>query len=89
MPELIKEPDGVVADFHVKLQSDSETPSGDPGRSLFGEVRKLQEEVASLRSNVAQLCVALKTLVQLQSVLNQGVQQLVKRDGVGSDCAVV
>jgi hypothetical protein len=81
--ELLKEPDGgVVADFHVKLQADTQPPAGDPGKSLV-------QEVALLRNQVQQLCAAVRGLVQLQSVLNQGVQQLLKRDGVGPDCGVI
>jgi hypothetical protein len=82
--ELLKEPDGsVVADFHVKLPSDVEQPTGAPGKSLI-------REVELLRQQVSQLCQAVRGLVQLQSVLNQGVQQLLKRDGViGVDCAVL
>jgi hypothetical protein len=78
MVEEVKEP----ATFHVKLPSDTEPPAGEPGKSLV-------QEVALLRNQVAQLCQAVRGLVQLQSVLNQGVQQLLKRDGVGVDCAVV
>ena len=81
--ELLQEPKGgAVADFHVKLQSDVEPPAIDPGKSLV-------QEVALLQQQVAQLCQAVRGLVQLQSVLNQGVQQLLKRDGGGADCAVL
>ena len=86
--ELLKEPDGVVADFHVKLQSDSATPSGDPGRSLVAEVRKLQEEVAGLRTNVAQLCQATRGLVTLISVLDKKVDAAL-RGGPGADFGVI
>ena len=88
--ELLKEPDGgVVADFHVKLQSDTEAPSGDPGRSLVQEVTKLQQEVQLLREQLASLCAAVRGLVQLQTVLNQGVQMLVKSNGIGVDFTVL
>lgn len=82
--EMFKEPDGgVVADFHVKLPSDVEPPSpGDPGKSLA-------KEVALLREQVQQLCQAVRGLVTLQSVLNQGVQQLLRRNGGGADCVVI
>lgn len=74
--ELLREP---KPDFHVKLQSDTETPSmGDPGRSLSAEVRLLREQVA-------QLCQAVRALVQLQSVLNTGVQTLLKGNGANFD----
>lgn len=76
--ELLQEP---KPDFHVKLQSDSEQPMGDPGRSLSAEVRLMREQMA-------QLCQAVRGLVQLQSVLNQAVQQLLKRDG-GADFGVI
>jgi hypothetical protein len=79
--EELKEP-AIVPDFHVKLQSDTEQPTGDPGKSLT-------QEVALLRQQVAQLCQAVRGLVQLQSVLNTAVQQLLKRDGVIGDCAVL
>jgi hypothetical protein len=87
--EILKEPDGgVVADFHVKLQSDSEAPSGDPGRSLFAEVQKLSTEIASLRTNVAQLCQATRGLVTLISVLDKKVDTALK-GGIGADFAVL
>jgi hypothetical protein len=70
--EMLKEPDGVVADFHVKLQSDTTPPStGDPGRSLLSEVR-------DLRSQVAELCKAVRGLVQLQSIANQKLDAALK-----------
>ena len=73
----------VKADFVVKLPSDGEQPNPSEGKSLVAEV-------AALRSNVAQLCVAVRGLVTLQSVLNQAVQQLLKRDGgSGVDFAVI
>jgi hypothetical protein len=51
---------------------------------------ELSKEVQLLREQVAQLCAAVRGLTQLQSVLNQGVQQLLKRDGViGVDCLVL
>ena len=65
----------------MKLQSDTEQPMGDPGRSLSAEVRLMREQVGDL-------CKAVRALVQLQSVLNQGVQQLLKRDG-GADFGVI
>lgn len=80
--ELLKEPEGVVADFHVKLQSDTEPQPGDPGKSLVAEV-------AALRTNVQQLCQAVRGLVQLQSVLNTAVLHLVKNSSVGPDCGVI
>jgi hypothetical protein len=86
--ESIKEPE-IVADFAVKLQSDGVSQVGDPGRSLFTEVTKLQEQVAALRSNVAQLCTAVKALVQLQSVLNQAVKVRLEGGGPSADCAVL
>ena len=79
--EEIKEPQ-ITPDFHVKLQADSEPPADAPGKSLVAEV-------AALRTNVQQLCAAVRGLVQLQSVLNQGVQTLLKRDGGGPDCGVI
>lgn len=79
----MENPNGVVTpDFAVKLQSDVEPPAGEPGKSLVAEV-------AALRSNVQQLCQAVRGLVQLQSVLNQGVQQLLKRDGGGPYCGTI
>jgi hypothetical protein len=84
-PEILKELNGgVVADFHVKLQADAEPPSPGAGRSLTQEVTKLQHEVQLLREQLASLCAAVRGLVQLNAVLNQGVQMLVKRDGGGS-----
>jgi len=79
--EEIQEPPSKV-NFYVKLPSDGEQPTGDPGKSLT-------QEVALLRTQVAQLCHAVRGLVQLQAVLNQGVQTLLKRDGVGPDCGVI
>lgn len=80
--ELIKEPDGVVADFQVKLQSDTEPhPSSDSGKSL-------NREVELLRQQVQQLCVAVRGLVQLQSIANQKLDVCLK-GGPGVDCAVL
>jgi hypothetical protein len=80
--ELLKEPDGgVVADFHVKLQSDTEPPTGDPGKSLVAEV-------AALRTNVQQLCQAVRGLVTLISVLDRKVDTALK-GGIGADCGVL
>lgn len=70
--EILKEPDGgVVADFHVKLQSDTEPQPGDPGKSLVAEV-------AALRTNVQQLCTAVRGLVTLLSVLDKKVDVAIK-----------
>jgi hypothetical protein len=78
--QLLQEP---KPDFFVKLQSDTEPPSRpDGGKSLVAEIDLLRQQVA-------QLCTAVRGLVILQSVLNQGVQQLLKRDGVGPDCGVI
>lgn len=79
--ELLKEPDGVVADFHVKLPSDVEPPAGDAGKSLI-------KEVELLRQQVQQLCAAVRGLVQLQSVANQKLDAALK-GGVGADFAVL
>lgn len=79
--ELLKEPDGGVADFHVKLQSDVEPTAGDPGKSLV-------QEVVVLRTNVAQLCQAVRGLVTLISVLDKKVDAALK-GGVGADCGVI
>ena len=80
--ELFKEPDRVVADFHVKLQSDGQpSPSGDSGKSLI-------KEVELLRQQVQQLCAAVRGLVQLQSVANQKLDAALK-GGVGADFAVL
>lgn len=77
--ELLKEP-AVVPDFHVKLQSDVEAqPSGDPGRSLI-------REVELLRLQVADLCAAVRGLVQLQSVANQKLDAVIKGT---ADCGVL
>lgn len=74
---------GVVADFHVKLQSDVEAPptAGDPGKSLV-------QEVALLRQQVAQLCQATRGLVTLISVLDKKVDCALK-GGPGADFAVL
>jgi hypothetical protein len=78
--ELIKEPDGgVVADFHVRLPADTEPPSGDPGKSLV-------KEVELLRQQVAQLCQAVRGLLQLQSIANQKLDAVIKGN---ADCAVL
>lgn len=79
--ELLKEPDGVVANFHVKLQSDVEAPADDPGKSLV-------QEVALLRTQVAQLCQATRGLVTLISVLDKKVDAALK-GGPGADFAVL
>lgn len=42
----------------------TEQQNGDPGKSL-------QKEVETLREQVQQLCVAVRQLVQLQSIANQ------------------
>ena len=80
----MKEPDGgMVADFHVKLPSNNEPqPTGDPGKSPV-------REVELLRQQMQQLCQAVRGLVQLQSVLSQGVQQLLKNNCNGAACAVL
>jgi hypothetical protein len=75
MVEELREP----ATFHVKLQSDVEPPAGDPGKSLV-------QEVALLRQQVAQLCQAVRGLVQLQSVANQKLDAVIKGN---ADCAVL
>jgi hypothetical protein len=78
--ELLKEPDGgVVADFHVKLQSDKEPQPGEPGKSLV-------QEVALLRQQVQQLCAAVRGLAQLQSVANQKLDAVIKGN---ADCVVL
>jgi len=78
--ELLKEPDGgVVADFHVKLQSDNQPPADAPGKSLA-------KEVELLRQQVQQLCAAVRGLVQLQSVANQKLDAVIKGN---ADCAVL
>lgn len=61
---------------------------GDAGRSLFAEVQGLKAEVAALRSNVGQLCVATKGLVTLISVLDKKLDTALK-GGVGADFAVL
>lgn len=77
MSELLKEPDGgVVPDFHVKLQSDTEQPTGDPGKSLTQEVAALREEHKKLTGQIAQLCSAVRALVQMQSVLERAVKSI-------------
>jgi hypothetical protein len=77
--ELLKEPDGLVADFHVKLPSDTEALREEPGKSLT-------KEVELLRLQVAQLCQAVRGLVQLQSVANQKLDAVIKGN---ADCAVL
>jgi hypothetical protein len=63
--ELLKEPDGgVLVDFHVKLQSDTEPQPSDPGKSLV-------QEIELLRHQVQQLCAAVRGLVHLQAIANQ------------------
>ena len=87
--ELIKEPDGgVIADFHVKLQSDAESPSGDPGKSLISEVSRLSNEVKLLREQHVQLCQAVRGLVTLISVLDKTVDTALK-GGIGADFGVI
>lgn len=87
--ELMKEPDGgVVADFHVKLQSDTEQPTGDPGKSLIREIEKLQVEVGALRTNVQSLCQAVRGLVTLQAVMDKRLEAALK-GGPGADFAVL
>jgi hypothetical protein len=66
-----EEPTEVKSDFHVKLQSDTEPPSGDPGRSLSAEVRLLREQIG-------QLCQAVRGLVTLISVLDKKVDTALK-----------
>lgn len=69
-------------DFHVKLQSDTEPPlRPDGGKSLV-------QEVAALRTIVAQLCTAVRGLVTLISVLDKKVDTALK-GGVGADCGVM
>ena len=85
--EEVKEAE-VKADFFVKLPSDTEAPMGDPARSLFAETRALREEIAALRTNVAQLCVAVRGLVQLQAVMDKKLDATLK-GGPGVDCAVL
>jgi hypothetical protein len=68
--EFLQEPD-VKADFHVKLQADTEQPTGDPGRSLTLEVQLLRQQVS-------ELCKAVRGLVQLQSVANQKLDAALK-----------
>ena len=76
MVEELKEP----ATFHVKLQSDSDKQSGDePGKSLI-------QEITMLRQQVQQLCQAVRSLVQLQSVANQKLDAVIKGN---ADCAVL
>jgi hypothetical protein len=80
--ELLREPDGgVVADFRVTLQSDTEPSSGDPGKPLL-------QEVALLRQQVAQCCQATRGLVTLISVLDKKVDTALK-GGVGADFGVI
>ncbi|MBZ5687220.1 MAG: hypothetical protein LAP86_19535 [Acidobacteriia bacterium] len=78
--ERLQEPE-VVADFHVKLQSDVEPPMGEPGKSLA-------KEVELLRLQVAQLCQATRGLVTLISVLDKKVDVALK-GGPGADFAVL
>ena len=52
-------------------------------------IKEMRDEVALLREQVQQLCAAVRGLVQLQSVLNQGVQMLVKSNGIGVDFTVL
>lgn len=67
-----KRPDGgLVPDFHVKLQSDKHPPSPSEGKSLT-------KEVELLRLQVADLCKAVRGLVQLQSVANQKLDAALK-----------
>jgi hypothetical protein len=61
---------------------------GDAGRSLFAEVTNLKAEVAALRSNVGQLCTAVRGLVTFMSVLDQKVDAAL-RGGPGADFGVL
>lgn len=91
MSEQFREPDGddvVKADVVVKLQSDQEPPSPIEGKSLIREIEKLQGEVAGLRTNVQQLCIAVRGLVTLMSVLDKKVDAALK-GGVSTDCGVI
>jgi hypothetical protein len=68
--------------FHVKLQSDNEpSPAPDPARSLSVEVQLLRQQVA-------QLCVAVRGLTTLQSVMDKKLDAALN-GGVGADFAVL
>ena len=71
----------IKADFVVKLPSDGEQPNPSEGKSLVAEV-------AALRSNVQQLCQAVRGLVTLISVLDKKVDTALK-GGVGADFGVM
>jgi hypothetical protein len=71
----------IVPDFEVRLPSDTEPPMGDPGKSLVAEV-------TALRTNVQQLCTAVRGLVTLLSVLDKKVDTALK-GGVGADFGVL
>ena len=91
MSEQFREPDGddvAKADIVVKLQSDEEPPPLSEGKSLIREIEKLQGEVAGLRSNVQQLCTAVRGLVTLQSVMDKKLDNALK-GGVSADCGVI
>jgi hypothetical protein len=55
--------------------------NGDAGKSLI-------KEVEALREQVQQLCVAVRSLVQLQSVMDRKLDAALK-GGVGADFAVL
>jgi uncharacterized protein (UPF0335 family) len=87
MTEIIREPDWAVADFHAKVQSDTERQwSSDPSKSFIKEIEKLQAEITTLRDNVQQLCQAVRGLVQLQAIANQKLDSAIKGN---ADCAVL
>ena len=60
---------------------DNEEPVGDPGFSL-------RTELAGLRNDVQQLTKAVRSLVQLQSVMDQKLTTVLK-GGVGADFGVI
>jgi len=55
----------------VEDASASPLPSPEERASMVDAGRSLTQEVALLRAQVAQLCQAVRSLVQLQSVANQ------------------